>query len=242
MKIQKSVGAISDDKLMKELFEVEDFLILFSKNLLNSYSPEKSLQKAIEQFDGAIKKIFQKMLKNIFIEGFTFTDAVSQTAQSLRNPQSRQLFLYLMNYLSDDPENKAKRTLKLLYRIRENKQLYYKRKNMLKTQNFKIKLLINVVAIIFGFIAALTPWFSTLSIINNFSIENFNFTSGIANEPQFFVLTSFLLILIINSLILYSIVEIKNKVFYIAVTISIFFTTYLICSVFLTFNFSSSWV
>jgi hypothetical protein len=204
----------SQDYLMEELFEVEDFLIIYTKNLLKSISPELALTNSLKQYNGKLKIIFTNLIKNIIVNGKSLNDSVHSTSSQFINSQSKQVFLFLMNFLEKDPKIRAERALKLLYRLRENKQLYLKRKNIVKAQEFKIKFLVLIMCLVLGLLASLSPWFSILSIINQ-SNGNLNLLDiTISHSPSIYVIIAFFFICLINSYTLYRIIGIENKLIY----------------------------
>ncbi|MHA1409521.1 MAG: hypothetical protein ACTSQY_04245 [Candidatus Odinarchaeia archaeon] len=234
MVTQFKKSTAKEEELMEELFEVEDFLILYTKNLLTSISPEAALLLSIKQYKGDLHNVFNLFVKRILHLSYTFNDAVVETAQQFINPQSTQIFTFIMQFLEEDPKGCAERALRLLYRLKENKQLYFKRRNIIKGQEFKIKFLVFMMAIVLGLITALSPWFSVLSILDTsgapFNLTGFSFSA----TPSVYVLITFLLVCLVNSATLYQIVKVNNKLLYILLTLIIFLLIYFMSSTFIT--------
>ncbi|WEU40944.1 MAG: hypothetical protein OdinLCB4_003290 [Candidatus Odinarchaeum yellowstonii] len=218
---------LDNEKLVDELFEVEDFLILLSKNLLNNISPEMAMKLAVKQFNGCLKPILQKTIEKIYTSNICLKDAVEEIISFLHNPQSKQLLHYLMGIIDYDAKRRAQTVIKTLYRLKENQQLYYKRKRILKAQEFKIKFLVNIMSIVLGMICSLSPWFSIASILLELGNIMNPFNIQIKLQPAPYVLITFLFISIFNAYILYSSVKIDNKTIFTLIAPLLFLTAYI---------------
>lgn len=241
MRLRKASQRMKSELLVEELFEVEEFLILFSKNLLKNISPELALCLSVQQYSGNLKGIFSNSVAGIYFENRPLKEAASTVINSLSNPQSKRLFNYMMGLIEYDPHRRAETALKTLYRLKENQQLYYKRQNIVKSQSFKIKFLVNVISIVLGLVCSLSPWFSIASVLLN-NNQLFNLKDlQISLNPATYVLTSFIMICLTNSYILFSIIKLDNKLFFTTISIVLFLATYFLGTLLLS-SILRSWV
>ncbi len=227
LKVNSRLKNVEESELIKELFEVEDFLILLSKNLLNNISPELALKLAVNQFNGGLKPIFQNAVEAIFTGSICLKEAVEKIISSLNNPQSKQLFHYLMDLIGYDAKRRASVVIKTLYRLKENQQLYYKRQSILKSQEFKIKFLVNIMSLVLGMICSLSPWFSITPLLLNtdYIINPFNISFKLHSSP--YVIITFLVISVLNAYLLYTSVKIEHKLLFILLAPLLFTAAYI---------------
>lgn len=223
-----------DKKLVDELFEVEDFLILLSKNLLNNISPESAMKIAVNQFNGGLKPVFQKAVEELYTGNKCLKDTVEQIINSLYNHQSKQLVRYLMDLIDYDAKKRAQTVIKTLYRLKENQQLYYRRQSVLKAQEFKIKFLVNIMSIVLGMVCSLSPWFSITPLLLELgnAINPFSIQIKLHTAPYVFI--TFLLISILNAHILYNTVKIEHKILFTLIAPLLFLTAYISGSIVLS--------
>ncbi|MEM2109020.1 MAG: hypothetical protein QW327_00805 [Candidatus Odinarchaeota archaeon] len=237
MKINSKLNKLvnpTGKKRIGELFEVEDFLILLSKNLLNNVSPELAMKLAVNQFKGDLKPVFQEAVEGLYTGSKCLKDAVEQIINSLYNQQSKQLLRYLMDLIDYDAKKRAQTVIKTLYRLKENQQLYYRRQSILKAQEFKIKFLVNIMSIVLGMVCSLSPWFSITSLLIELgnSVNPFNIQINLHSAPYAFI--TFLLISILNAHILYNTVKIEHEILFTLIAPLLFLTAYISGSIILS--------
>ncbi|MEM2907316.1 MAG: hypothetical protein QW739_04500 [Candidatus Odinarchaeota archaeon] len=237
MKINSKLNKLvnpTGKKRIGELFEVEDFLILLSKNLLNNVSPELAMKLAVNQFKGDLKPVFQEAVEGLYTGSKCLKDAVEQIINSLYNQQSKQLLRYLMDLIDYDAKKRAQTVIKTLYRLKENQQLYYRRQSILKAQEFKIKFLVNIMSIVLGMVCSLSPWFSITSLLIELgnSVNPFNIQINLHPAPYAFI--TFLLISILNAHILYNTVKIEHEILFTLIAPLLFLTAYISGSIILS--------
>ncbi len=227
IRINNRLKREQNNQLINELFEVEDFLILLSKNLLNNISAELAFRLAVNQFNGNLKPIFHNAVEEILTGSLCLKDVVEKIINMLKNPQSKQLFKYLMDLIDYDSKKRASVVIKTLYRLKENQQLYYKRQNVLKAQQFKIKFLVTIISIVLGMICSLSPWFSLAAPLLNtdYIINPFTIQFELQQSP--YVFATFLIISLLNAYTLYNTVKLEHKIIFILIAPILFTAAYM---------------
>lgn len=143
--------------------EILIFLTFFSEGLKKGNNPETSLKIAAINYSGPIKQQLMLIVNKIFGGQYSLKEAWNFFDELTDSAQVKRLLWLVEKALSKNSQEAGKMLERAIWEIREDQQLVEERKNQLKAQSFKIKILSVASSAILGLISSLTPLFSLSS-------------------------------------------------------------------------------
>lgn len=143
--------------------EILIFLTFFSEGLKKGNNPETSLKIAAINYSGPIKQQLMLIINKIFGGQYSLKEAWNFFDELTDSAQVKRLLWLVEKALSKNSQEAGKMLERAIWEIREDQQLVEERKNQLKAQSFKIKILSVASSAILGLISSLTPLFSLSS-------------------------------------------------------------------------------
>ncbi len=148
----------------EDLFqEILIFFTFFSEGLKKGNNPETSLKTAVINYSGPIKRQLMFIVNKIFGGQYSLKEAWKFFDELTDSAQVRRLLWLVEKALTKNSQEAGKMLERAIWEIREDQQLVEERKNQLKAQSFKIKILSVTSSAILGLISSLTPLFSISS-------------------------------------------------------------------------------
>ncbi|MFB0560460.1 MAG: hypothetical protein ACETWM_04380 [Candidatus Lokiarchaeia archaeon] len=143
--------------------EILIFLTFFSEGLKKGNNPETSLKIAAINYSGPIKQQLMLIVNKIFGARYSLKEAWNLFDELTDSVQVKRLLWLVEKALTKNSQEAGKMLERAIWEIREDQQLVEERKNQLKAQSFKIKILSVASSAILGLISSLTPLFSISS-------------------------------------------------------------------------------
>ncbi|MGQ9722820.1 MAG: hypothetical protein ACUVXA_16040 [Candidatus Jordarchaeum sp.] len=150
--------------------EILMFLTFFSEALKKGNNPENSLKTAVINYSGPIKNQLIHIVNKIFGSQYSLKEAWNFFDELTESVQIKRLLWLVEKALTKNAQEAGKMLERAIWEIRENQQLVEERKNQLKAQSFKIKILSVASSAILGLISSLTPLFSISSQLLQYQI------------------------------------------------------------------------
>jgi hypothetical protein len=150
---KEGVSAINSD-----MVEFLNFLIYFANELKLGLPQEVALSKAARSYSGKLSPIIENCRNAVCHWGNGFRASWLSLRTNLRNPQISFLIEIIERMVKKSSLVTGSRLLSIIQQLNENRELIRERESILIAQQFKIKLLVFVMAGILGLISGLTPW------------------------------------------------------------------------------------
>jgi len=175
-----------------EFDEIILILTLFANNLMINNSPEIALIHAINTYNGPLKDNLEIISKKLLFEYNSIDDIWSIFYKSINDAQSKILLKLTSKMLKKNSKETGSRLRNIINNINKNKSIIKNRYLIIKSQQFKVLILIFVLSGLMGIMTNIIPIFG----------EFFKFIS--IGEPITFNLSIFDLHLLIPVLITFS--------------------------------------
>ncbi len=148
----------------EEIFqEILSFLTYFSEELKRGKSPEISLNIAAKSYSGPLKEQLTSIANEVILGHSSLEEVWDYFDKLFGNEQIRRILWLVKKALTKNSRETGKVLERTIWEIREDQQLVEERKNQLKAQLFKIKILSATASAIMGLISSLSPLFSISS-------------------------------------------------------------------------------
>ena len=222
----------ADDISSKEFDELLILLTLTANYLIMNNSPEISLLKAINKYNGNIKNKLNLIASELIFKNQSIDIIWDNLAGSFQNDQSKILLKLIKRMITKSAYETGKRLKNIIENINLNKKIIRKRTVLLKSQQFKVIILLFVLSALMGLMTNIIPFFSQFFqvIYSGNSYQSISLNYNIMNIlPN---LITFGLILFITSITITHAIKLKNFIF-----ISIFYLFIYLIIVYLTSYF-----
>jgi len=151
---------LENDDLNKDnsvLTELLHFLTYFGNELKQEVPQEIALLKAFESYSGSLKNSIKNSVMNIFFRNKSFNTGWNELKTNFNDLQIHFLLNLIGRMLEKSSSETGNRILSIIQQLKANRELILEREGIIKSQQFKTKFLIFIIAGILGLIAGLTP-------------------------------------------------------------------------------------
>ena len=184
-----------NEKIDEQEFDnLINFFSLFSFQIKNNFSPEKSFMIAINKFKGILKKDISDLINQMFISNLSLEEFLSKLSKIVQSSQSTRFLEIISRMILFDSQKAGERIQFMISRIKRNQELIKKRKMIFESQKFKINVLCIILNGILGLICSISPLIS-MSSMTLFNSELFNL-----QEPQIYLFFPIIILLAIISI------------------------------------------
>lgn len=143
-----------DNSILNELLH---FLTYFGNELKQEAPQEIAFIKAFEFYNGPLKHSIKNSVISIFSRNQSFSIGWNVLKTNFNDLQIQFLLSLIGRMLEKSSSETGNRILSIIQQLKANRELIQEREGIIKSQQFKIKFLVFIIAGILGLIASLTP-------------------------------------------------------------------------------------
>ena len=223
------------DLSSNEFNELIQFLSIFANNLQMNNSPEISLLKSMKKYNGSIKNNLNTLSTNLLMKDMHLDEAWRTLIYNMESTQSKVLLNLIKRMLKKSSYETGIRLKNIIKNIYLNKRIIDERSILLKSQQFKVVILLFILSGLMGLMTNIIPIFGQLFQI----INNGNFTEILFPQYNFLnilpVLFTFSSILFITSKVITKVIRLNNSILYSISNLLIYLLISYFTSLFFTF-------
>jgi len=190
-------SALSErDEINKDnsiLIEYLHFLTYFGNELKHGIPQEMAFLKAYESYNGSLKSSLKNPISAIFCGNNSFKNGWNELKVSFNNSQIVFLINIIGRMLEKSSIETGNRIISIIQQLKINRELFEEREGIIKSQQFKIKFLIFIIAAILGLISGLTPLLIQIFQIVNIQdyLIHFNFWASFPLSLSLLIMTMY---------------------------------------------------
>lgn len=151
------LGNNDSNKENSLLTELLNFLTYFGNELKQEVPQEIALLKAFESYSGILKNSIKNSVINIFSKNKSFNTGWNELKTNFNDLQIHFLLNLIDRMLEKSSSETGNRILSIIQQLKANRELIQEREGVIKSQQFKTKFLVFIIAGILGLISGLTP-------------------------------------------------------------------------------------
>ncbi|MBD3227200.1 MAG: hypothetical protein GF329_03345 [Candidatus Lokiarchaeota archaeon] len=203
-----------DDNGSNEFNELILFLSIFSNKLRMDNAPENALIEALSIYNGDIKEILKKSISDLIMDNYAIHQVFNNLIHNLKSNQSKIILDLTNRMLEKDSKETGDRLANIIDNINLNRKIVEKRNILLKSQQFKVLILLFVLSGLMGLMTNIIPLFNQFFQV----FMGTEFTEIVFTENTFIDLVpiafTFSIILFITSRVITQIIKLKKSYFY----------------------------
>ncbi len=153
-------GVLDKDELGgddSEMIEYLKFLTVLGNELKRKAPQEIALFNAFNAYHGTLREPIAQCISDIFIGGDSFEEGWGKLKGALLDTQVHFLMNLISRMVEKSSVEAGERIISTLQQLKVNRELIRERESIVKSQQFKIKFLVFIMAGAIGLIAGLTP-------------------------------------------------------------------------------------
>ncbi|MHA1269493.1 MAG: hypothetical protein ACTSPY_06855 [Candidatus Helarchaeota archaeon] len=231
--IKKEFFILGDEsRTAKEFDELILLLSLFSNHLQMNNSPEISLLKSIMTYRGTIKNKLLEISKDLMLNNPTIDEIWNNLINILENSQSKVLLKLIRRMLKKSAYETGVRLKNIIDNINFNKKIIKKRQILLKSQQFKVIILLFILSGLMGLMTNIIPLFSQFFLVINSGIYPELFTLNNDLITLLPILITFSIILFFTSKTITNVIKFKKSLILSVLVLFIYFSIVYLTSMF----------
>ncbi|TFF89352.1 MAG: hypothetical protein EU549_00915 [Promethearchaeota archaeon] len=204
----------ANDTDSNEFNELILFLSIFSNQLMMNNSPENSLIKSLKIYKGEIQEILDNTIFDLLMMDYHIHKVMDNLIDNLKSNQSKVILNLTNRMLKKDSKETGYRLNNIIDNIQSNRKIVEKRNILLKSQQFKVLILLFILSGLMGLMTNIIPLFNQFFQV----FMGQEFTEITLTENSFFdlvpIILTFGVILFITSKAITSAIKFKKSYFY----------------------------